>query len=141
MSIALGVATLSIVAGATPALAFWTADAQSNNLTVSARAVQLGPFPTGSLTSARPKKTPSFTVSNTAPAGLAGYHVTLVTSADATSGGDPVCDITGATGSCTSPTDYDGGRIFLITAYAGPWSARAAVCTYHDANDQNVTCS
>jgi hypothetical protein len=128
------------VGTATPALAFWTAGAQSNNATGFAKAVKLDPIPAGSATSTRPKKgagagIPTFQITVAAP-GAVGYHVTL--------GGDPVCDITGATGSCaaSTPTGYDGGRIFSITAFAGPWVASSSVlCTYHDANDETVTCS
>ncbi len=141
VSVAVAVSAVSVVAGATPALAYFSSTAQSSNTTVTAKAVQFGPYATGSLTSSRPKKAPSFTVSSAAPAGVVGYHVTLVMSADQTSGGTAVCDIVGATGSCTSSVDYDGGRFFLITAYAGPWSQNVAVCAYHDANDQNVPCS
>jgi len=136
--IAAGVGVLA-VSTATPAMAFWTAGARSN-LQVTANAGTLGSIPAASATSARPKKgtgagIPTFTIATAAP-GAAGYHVTL--------GGTAVCDITAATGTCAASTStgYDGGRDFIVTPFAGLWTTASSVtCTYHDANDESVTCT
>jgi hypothetical protein len=109
-----------VLTTATPAAwAYWTGGGTGSG---TAKANALG---TPTVTANALLGIPTFRV-NTAPAGLSpsGYTVTQA--------GNPVCSISGTTGSCTQLAIYLGGPVsFTITATRGSWtSLTPTTCTF-----------